>query len=84
MKFRSVVIVQPKEGISDPEGATIKDSAEALEHKGVLEVRAGRSFVVWVEAPDEGAAYIAVEKLSAELLANPVIQEFSISEVETA
>jgi len=84
MKYRAVVIVQPKDGISDPEGSAIKSSADALDHKGVLEVRAGRSFVVWVDSVDYQAACAVVERLAAELLANPVIQEFSISEVEPA
>ncbi|MHB8190382.1 MAG: phosphoribosylformylglycinamidine synthase subunit PurS [Ferrimicrobium sp.] len=84
MRFQGVVLVQPKEGIADPEGSTIYDAAGALGYSGVVGVRAGRSFIVDVDANDEEAARRTIMRLGEELLTNPVIQRFSVLSVDVA
>jgi phosphoribosylformylglycinamidine synthase PurS subunit len=77
--FEALVEVQLRPGIADPEGATIERALPALGFSGVREVRAGKAFRLVVDAPDAGAALQLVEAVSERLLANPVIEQASVS-----
>jgi phosphoribosylformylglycinamidine synthase subunit PurS len=69
-----VVEVTLREGIADPEGATIERALPALGFTGVSHVRAGRSFRFDVEAVDEPSALEIAVAMAERLLANPVIE----------
>jgi len=73
-----VVEVTLREGIADPEGATIERALPALGFTGVHRLRAGRSFRFEVEADDEEAALDVATSLAERLLSNPVIERASV------
>jgi phosphoribosylformylglycinamidine synthase PurS subunit len=77
--FEALVEVQLRPGISDPQGATIERALPALGFTGVSGVRAGKAFRLSVEASDDQEARRVVEELSERLLANPVIEDASVS-----
>ncbi len=77
--FEALVEVQLRPGISDPQGATIEKALPALGFVGVSAVRAGKAFRLQVEAPGEGEARRVVEELCSRLLANPVIEDTTVS-----
>lgn len=77
--FEARVEVQLRPGIADPQGATIERALPALGFSGVSGVRAGKAFRLSVEAPDAQAAEQLVQQLCARLLANPVIEDASIT-----
>ncbi len=77
--FEALVEVQLRAGISDPQGATIERALPALGFTGVSGVRAGKAFRLSVEASDDQEARRVVEELSERLLANPVIEDASVS-----
>ena len=77
--FEAFVEVQLRPGIADPQGATIERALPALGFSGVSGVRAGKSFRLQVEATDDGEARRVVEELCHRLLANPVIEDASVS-----
>ncbi len=74
MIYPVLVEVSLREGIADPEGATIERALPALGFSGVTRVRAGRAFRFEVEAPDEAAALEQATALAERLLSNPVIE----------
>lgn len=74
MNYPVVVDVTLREGIADPEGATIERALPALGFTGVTNVRAGKSFRLDVEANDETAALEKATALAERLLSNPVIE----------
>ena len=76
--FRFAVNVTPKEGILDPQGRAVEQSLPHLGVTGVAGVRVGRRVELTVEAPDEPAARAIVERLAAELLSNPLIEQYGI------
>jgi len=76
--FRFAVNVTPKEGILDPQGRAVEQSLAHLGLAGVLHVRVGRRVELTVEARDEAAARAVVERLAAELLSNPLIEQHGI------
>jgi phosphoribosylformylglycinamidine synthase subunit PurS len=71
------VLVRPKPGILDPQGEAVENS---LRHLGfsVGEARVGRLVDLEVEATNETEAREQVEKMCAELLANPLIESYEI------
>ena len=77
--FDALVEVQLRPGISDPQGTTIEKALPALGFAGVSGVRAGKAFRLRVEAPEAAEARRVVEQLCARLLANPVIENTTVS-----
>jgi len=81
---RFAVNVTPKPGILDPQGRAVEGSLGHLGIGGVSAVRVGRRVELTVEAPDADAARAVVERLSSELLANPLIEAFAIEAIAGA
>ena len=73
-----IVDVTLRDGIADPEGATIERALPALGFSGVTHVRAAKSFRFNVEAPDEGSAVDLARSLAERLLSNPVIEDAAV------
>jgi phosphoribosylformylglycinamidine synthase len=65
-------------GILDPQGGVIERALPALGYGNVSHVRVGKSIRLVVEATDEVAARAEVEEMCRRLLANPVIEDFTI------
>jgi len=65
-------------GILDPQGGVIERALPALGYGNVSHVRVGKSIRLTVEAADEGAARVEVEEMCRRLLANPVIEDYTI------
>ena len=80
--MRATVLVRPKPGILDPQGKAVEDSLRHLGFK-VDEARVGRLLDLEVDAePDQARA--EVERMCAELLANPLIESYEIELAEEA
>ena len=77
-EFRFAVDVMPKEGILDPQGRAVEGTLPHLAVSGVHDVRVGRRVELTVDAPDESLARATVERLAAELFANPLIESWRI------
>jgi phosphoribosylformylglycinamidine synthase subunit PurS len=75
---RVVIDVMLKPEIHDPQGDAIADSAHRLGYGQVRSVRQGKRFEVEIDGAADEAALESVSKLAADLLANPVIEEFSL------
>lgn len=78
-RFSVLVEVRLREGIADPQGATIERALPALGFEGVTAVRAGKAFRFEIAADDEAAARARATEIADRLLANPVIEESSVS-----
>lgn len=72
---RVIVDVVPKPEILDPQGQAILGALGRLGVEGVTSVRQGKHFELEV---DEGVTDEAISKLADTLLANPVIEDFTI------
>jgi phosphoribosylformylglycinamidine synthase PurS subunit len=76
-RHRFVVHVMPKPGVLDPEGQALSG---VLRQDGyaVTSVRMGRRIEVEVEAASWEAARTQVDAMAAQVLANPVLEQFSV------
>lgn len=73
---RVVVHVMPKAEILDPQGQAIVGALGRLGHGGVADVRQGKRFELEV---DESVSDDALNEIAESLLANTVIEEFTVS-----
>jgi phosphoribosylformylglycinamidine synthase subunit PurS len=75
--MKAVVLVRPKAGILDPQGAAVESS---LRHLGfeVGQARVGKVIDLELAAEDEAAARAAIERMCEQLLANPLIESYEI------
>ncbi len=86
MRFSVQVDVSLREGVADPQGATIERSLPHLGFDGVTGVRVGKQIVFELDSTDEDAARSEVDDLCARFLTNPVIEtaRVTLSAVEGA
>lgn len=76
-RFRARVLVRPKTEVRDPQGEAVLAALRSLGHD-VAEVRTGKEIVVTFEAGDERAAREIADRMGDQLLANPVIETYSV------
>jgi phosphoribosylformylglycinamidine synthase subunit PurS len=76
---RVIVDVMLKPEIHDPQGEAVLSASHRLGFGNVTGVRQGKRFELDIDGPAEDAVLARVEELARELLANPVIEEFSLS-----
>ena len=75
---RVVVDVMLKPEIHDPQGEAIASACQRLGFGQIAGVRQGKRFELEIRGPADDAAVARIAELAAELLANPVIEEFEI------
>jgi phosphoribosylformylglycinamidine synthase PurS subunit len=78
-QFSVLVEVHLREGIADPQGATIERALPALGLTGVTGVRSGKAFRFEIAAADESSALAQATVVADRLLANPVIEESTVT-----
>jgi phosphoribosylformylglycinamidine synthase subunit PurS len=74
-----LVEVHLRAGIADPQGATIERALPALGFGGVTGMRSGKAFRFEVAAADEAEARDRATEVAERLLANPVIEESTVT-----
>ncbi len=75
--MRATVLVRPKGGILDPQGAAVERSLRQLGFQ-VGDARVGRVIDLEVDAPSIREARAEVERMCERLLANPLIESYEI------
>jgi phosphoribosylformylglycinamidine synthase len=76
--MKAHVYVTPKTSVLDPQGQTIQNALRKIGFAEVTAVRQGKYFTVSLaDGLSPEAARALVERISAEVLTNPVIEEFA-------
>ncbi len=76
--FQAKVEVSLRSSVLDPAGEATKSAAVKLGIKGLKRLRIGKSIDIEIEATSEEEAKQQVEHLSDRLLANSVIEDWSL------
>ena len=77
-RFQARVLVRLRPSVLDPAGEAARGAAERLGVEGLSKLRIGKAVEMELEAPDEAEARRRMELLSDRLLANPVIEDWSL------
>jgi phosphoribosylformylglycinamidine synthase PurS subunit len=75
---RVIVDVMLKPEIHDPQGEAVLSASHRLGFGNVTGVRQGKRFELELDGPADDTAIAAIQEIARELLANPVIEEFSL------
>ncbi|KAF0134421.1 MAG: phosphoribosylformylglycinamidine synthase [Candidatus Saganbacteria bacterium] len=78
MMFNVEIYISLKKTVADPQGATIKHALESLGHKNLLDVRMGKFIKIKINSNDKSQAEKQAVDFCQKLLANPVIEDYSI------
>jgi len=76
--MRARVHIRLKEGVLDPQGKAIHHALETLGYRGVTEVRQGKTIEIELAGEDGEAARKTLEDMCRKLLANTVIETYTI------
>lgn len=76
---RVVVDVMLKPEILDPQGRAVQGALGRLGLDGVLDVRQGKQFVIELDGEVDAARLGRLHELAADLLSNPVIENYRMS-----
>ena len=75
--LKATVYVSLKDGVLDPQGATIHKALSQMGYTDILSVRSGRFFELELK-PDSADVDAQIEDVCSKLLANPVIERFTV------
>ncbi len=73
------VTVTLKNGVLDPQGKAIEGALAALGFDGVGQVRQGKVFDIELTGTDHAGAEAALKQMCDKLLANTVIENYTVS-----
>lgn len=76
--MKAKIHVTLKAGVLDPQGAAVKHSLSSLGFEGVEKVRQGKFIEIELDETDAAKARATVEKMCQQLLANTVIENYSV------
>jgi len=77
--IKARVTVTLKNGVLDPQGKAIEGALGALGFDGVGQVRQGKVFDLQLDSADKARAEADLKAMCEKLLANTVIENYSIS-----
>ncbi len=80
--MKAKVHVSLKSGVLDPQGKAIANALHGLGFPNVGDVRQGKLIELEIEETDPAKARAAVEEMCRKLLANPVMESYSIELVD--
>ena len=74
----AIVNIFLKQGVLDPQGKAIHHALGAMNFQGVEDVRMGKQIVLKLTSTNKEDAQKEVEKMAEEILANTVIEDYTI------
>jgi len=77
-RYQARVLVRLRPSVLDPAGEATRGAAARLGVEGISKLRIGKAIELEVDAPDATEARRRLEMLSDRLLANPVIEDWSL------
>ena len=76
--MKIIVNIQLKEGVLDPQGKAVHHALSSLKFNEVQEVRIGKQIILDINEMDKNSAQKRAEVMCEELLANTVIENYTI------
>lgn len=75
--MKVTVFVSPKKTVLDPQGAAVEQAIHSLGLTGASQVRVGKTIAFEVAGEDTPEVRQKIEQIARDLLANPVIEDFT-------
>jgi len=75
---KATVNVFLKEGVLDPQGKAAHHALDSLGFDAISDVRIGKQIIIKLDTEDKAAAEVEVKEMCETLLANTVIEDYTI------
>ena len=72
------IYITLKKTVSDPQGLTIKHALDSLGYQDLEEVRVGKLVTIKLRSKNKEEAKQKVNEMCQKLLANPIIEDYSL------
>jgi phosphoribosylformylglycinamidine synthase len=79
---RAKVRVELKNGVLDPQGVTIKNALVDMGYPEIASVKSGKTFDLEIDLDDRKLVEAKLDEMCRKLLANPVIEQYSVEVYE--
>jgi phosphoribosylformylglycinamidine synthase len=79
MRYQARIDVAHLPGVLDPQGATVERALPALGYHNVSDVAIAKTIRLVLDSPSAEAAQAQVDEMCRRLLANPVIEQYTIA-----
>jgi phosphoribosylformylglycinamidine synthase len=76
--MKAIINVYLKEGVLDPQGKATRHALESMNFQGIKSVRIGKQIVIELEGDNREKAEKEVKEMCETLLANTVIEDYTI------
>jgi phosphoribosylformylglycinamidine synthase len=76
--MQAVVNVFLKDNVLDPQGKAVHHALDSLGFSGVTDVRIGKQIIIKLDTDDKTKAEAKVKEMCETLLANTVIEDYTI------
>ena len=76
--IKAIVNISLKAGVLDSQGKAVHHALDSLNFNGVDDVRVGKQIILKLDTEDKTQAMNDVTKMCEDLLANTVIEDYSI------
>ncbi len=83
MTYFVYIAIERKEAILDPQGKAIEHALGSLGFREIENTRVGKLIRLSVDAANPDEARSIAEQASGKLLANPIMESFSVIQVKT-
>lgn len=80
--MKAIVNVSLKAGVLDSQGKAVHHALESIHFNNVSDVRVGKQIILKLNETDETKAMSDVTKMCEDLLANTVIEDYTIELVK--
>ncbi|MEM8599220.1 MAG: phosphoribosylformylglycinamidine synthase subunit PurS [Bacteroidota bacterium] len=77
--FTATIRVTLRPSILDPQGKAIANALHDLGYDAVQSARVGKTVTLEIDAADAGTAHALATEAAQKLLANPVMEDFSVA-----
>jgi phosphoribosylformylglycinamidine synthase subunit PurS len=76
--MKAIIHVRLKSGVLDPQGRAIADALHGLGFEEATDARVGKVIEIELDETDPARAETRARDMAAKLLANPVIENFTV------
>jgi phosphoribosylformylglycinamidine synthase len=83
MSYFVYIAIERKEAILDPQGKATEHALESLGFRQIENTRIGKLVRLKIDAATPDAAWQIAEQAAQKLLANPIMETFSVIDVAT-
>lgn len=83
-KYQAHIYVTLRPSVLDPAGTAVQSGLRHMAYENVQQVRIGKYIELTLSAGDENSAREQLDRMCAQLLANPVIENYRFDLIEVA